>query len=89
MRCADPASGRQGWCNLTDIERFKYLMLKLGLYRRLHAPAALLRQHERRIRQRMAAAASSGGSSGAAPGEASSAGDGVAAAGRQAAQLVL
>lgn len=56
----------QGWCNLTNVKRFKHLMLKLGLYRRLHAPAALLRQHERRIRQRLAAAAGSGGDAAAA-----------------------
>lgn len=52
-----PAAGTQGWCNLFDVERFKFLMEKLGLYRRLHGPQLLLRQHERQIRWRMQAAA--------------------------------
>lgn len=39
----------QGWCTLASIDRFKFLMEKLGLYRRVQGPQALLRQHERRI----------------------------------------
>ncbi len=47
----------QAWCNLFDIERFKFLMEKLGLYRRIHGPQLLLRQHERQIQRRLRAAA--------------------------------
>jgi hypothetical protein len=43
----------QGWCTLTNVERFKYLLEKVGLYRRLSAPQALLRQHERQIQRRL------------------------------------
>jgi hypothetical protein len=43
----------QGYCSLTDVPRLKHLLEKLGLYRRLHAPAVLLRQQERAIRRRM------------------------------------
>ena len=39
----------QGWCTLANIDRFKFLMEKVGLYRRVQGPQALLRQHERRI----------------------------------------
>lgn len=42
---------RPGWCNLHDIDRFRYLMEKLGLYKRVLAPQALLRQHERAIQR--------------------------------------
>ena len=45
----------QGWCTLTNIERFKFLLEKVGLYRRLSAPQALLRQHERQIQRRLRA----------------------------------
>ena len=51
-----PAPPYQGWCTLTDIPRFIYLMEKVGLYRRLHTPATLLRQHERRIQAQLRAA---------------------------------
>ena len=40
----------QGWCTLTDIGRFKHLMEKVGLLRRVLGPQILLRQHERAIR---------------------------------------
>ena len=43
----------QGYCTLTDIERFKFLMEKIGLYRRLHGPQILLRRQERQIQQRL------------------------------------
>ena len=45
----------QGWCTLTNVERFKFLLEKVGLYRRLSAPQALLRQHERLIQRRLRA----------------------------------
>ena len=45
----------QGWCTLTNVERFKFLLEKVGLYRRLSAPQALLRQHERQIQRRLRA----------------------------------
>ena len=38
----------QGWCTLTNVERFKFLLEKVGLYRRLSAPQALLRQPTQR-----------------------------------------
>lgn len=50
VRCQDPANGLQGWCTLTDIGRFKHLMEKVGLLRRVLGPQILLRQHERAIR---------------------------------------
>jgi hypothetical protein len=42
---------RPGWCNLHDVNRFKFLMEKLGLYKRVLAPQAVLRQHERAIQR--------------------------------------
>jgi hypothetical protein len=50
----------QGWCTLTDVARLKYLLEKVGLYRRLHTPAALLRRHERDIQRMLRQAAGSG-----------------------------
>lgn len=44
----------QGWCTITNVRRLIYLLEKVGLYRRMHAPSALLRQQEREIRRRMA-----------------------------------
>ena len=43
-------SSPQGWCTLSDIGRFKYLMEKLGLYRRIQGPQLILHLHERAIR---------------------------------------
>ena len=43
----------QGWCTLTDVDRFKTLMERLGLYRRLPMPQALLRSHERQVQERL------------------------------------
>ncbi|KAL4457894.1 hypothetical protein ABPG75_012759 [Micractinium tetrahymenae] len=64
VRCGDPHRPDQlGWCTLSDIERFKFLMEKLGLYRRLHGPQVLLRQQERQIQRRLRAAAASEGAS--------------------------
>lgn len=42
---------KSGWCTLTDVERFKFLMEKVGLYRRVLAPQTVLRAHERTIQQ--------------------------------------
>ncbi|PRW56345.1 glycosyltransferase-like protein [Chlorella sorokiniana] len=55
VRCSKPGMqfGQQGWCTLSNIDRFKFLMEKVGLYHRVHGPQALLRQHERRIQERM------------------------------------
>ena len=46
VTCSSP----QGWCTLSNIERFKYLIEKLGLYRRIQGPQLILRLHERVIR---------------------------------------
>jgi hypothetical protein len=43
----------QGWCSLHDVDRLKHLLVKLGLLRRVLAPQAVLRGHERAIRTRM------------------------------------
>ena len=53
LRCEDPENKQQGWCTLTNVDRYKYLMEKLGLYRRILAPQLLLRQHERQIQSRI------------------------------------
>lgn len=68
----------QAWCNLFDIERFKFLMEKLGLYRRLHGPQLLLRQQERQIQRRLRAAAAveGGGAAGAGDGRSRGAAEG-------------
>ncbi|KAI3436820.1 hypothetical protein D9Q98_006230 [Chlorella vulgaris] len=60
LKCIDPALKQQGWCTLTDVARLKYLLEKVGLYRRLHTPAALLRRHERDIQRMLRQAAVSG-----------------------------
>ncbi len=39
----------QGWCTLANIERFKYLMEKVGLFRRIYSPQLILRLQERAI----------------------------------------
>lgn len=44
-----PSTPLQGWCSLTDIPRITYLLEKIGLYRRIHLPAMVLRHHEQRI----------------------------------------
>ena len=49
-RLHPPLPVLQGWCTLTDIGRFKHLMEKVGLLRRVLGPQILLRQHERAIR---------------------------------------
>ena len=51
IRCTDPGGLREGWCTLTHLPRFLYLMEKLGLYRRIHGPQILLRQQERAIQR--------------------------------------
>lgn len=54
-KCLSGLPPMQGWCTLVNIERFKFLLEKVGLYRRLSAPQALLRQHERQIQRRLQA----------------------------------
>lgn len=52
IRCHDPTRGRgDGWCTLSDVPRFTFLMEKIGLMRRFLLPQTLLRQHERAIRR--------------------------------------
>lgn len=51
VRCSS-ADGQDGWCSLSDISRFKFLMEKIGLMRRILIPQAVLRQHERSIQLR-------------------------------------
>ena len=81
VRCSDPEARQEGWCTLTDVGRFKYLMEKVGLLRRIHGPQALLRQHERQIRQRFAAATMAAAAGAGAQGVAHGAGaQGVAGA---------
>jgi len=55
VRCAKPvagaagvvASSEEGWCALTNIPRFVHLMEKIGLFKRVLLPQAVLRQQER------------------------------------------
>jgi hypothetical protein len=57
FRCANPADGRAGFCNVRGVERLKALLTKLGLLRRVLEPQAVLRAHERAIQALVAAGA--------------------------------
>jgi hypothetical protein len=55
VRCAKPGAGaagglrssEEGWCALSNIPRFVHLMEKIGLFKRVLLPQAILRQQER------------------------------------------
>lgn len=51
LRCLHPSNG-EGWCSLSNVPRFTFLMEKVGLMKRFLMPRVLLSQHERAI-QRM------------------------------------
>lgn len=60
VKCSEPSTGAEGWCSLHDVERLKFLLEKVGLLRRVRAPQAVLRQHERAIQQRIRLQAAQG-----------------------------
>ncbi|KDD73134.1 hypothetical protein H632_c2500p0 [Helicosporidium sp. ATCC 50920] len=70
-QAAEEGEAVEGWCTLHDIDRFKYLTVKLGLYERIAAPSVLLKSHEREIQQfwlgREAGEEGRGGSQGVPP----------------------
>lgn len=53
VECIDASRSAVGWCPLTNIPRFIFLMEKLGLMKRILMPQMLLRQHEQRIVEEM------------------------------------
>ena len=48
LKCA--SNQEMGWCIVHDVDYFKFLLTKAGLFRRAREPQQILRMHEQLIR---------------------------------------
>ena len=48
--------GDTAWCVLLNVEHLKTMLMRLNLFKRMHEPSIILRQHERIIQAMIAVA---------------------------------